>query len=424
MARALDVLVERGLASEDRTDDSAPRYRAASPVLALGPLLESRRTALHRVESLVADLADLAERHRFARAHTTGAPIEVLTGAAAIRHRLLLMQSQAVREVCTMLPLRRVPAVLTFEENHDEVEHELSRRGVVMRSVIERDWLEQPETAHAMATYVAEGQHIVVADKVPVKLIVVDRRIALLPFDPEREGEPVALVVHRTGLLTALGSLFDEYFEKGWRLRDPGTGPSNGLGTGPGNGLGTGPGNGLGTGPGNGLGTGPGNGLGTGPGNGLGTGPGNGLGTGPGNGLGTGPGTGLGTGPGNGLGTGPGTGHGTGPGNGLGTGPGTGHGTGPGNGLGIEPGTELGADDSGEARLDPVDRQIVAFLHVGLTDAAIARQLGMGHRTVQRRLQALMTRVGAATRFQLGWHAARSGWLDEAPASHPESARS
>ncbi|MGW0994642.1 helix-turn-helix transcriptional regulator [Streptomyces sp. NPDC002523] len=300
VARALDILVERGLASADRTDDSAPRYRAASPVLALGPLLESRRTALHRVESLV---ADLAERHRFARAHTTGAPIEVLSGAAAIRRRLLLMQSQAVREVCTMLPLRRVPAVLSFEENHDEVEHEMSRRGVVMRSVIERDWLEQPETANALASYVAEGQHIVVADKVPVKLIVVDRRIALLPLDPEREGEPVALVVHRTGLLTALGSLFDEYFEKGWRLRDPGG----------------------------------------------------------------------------------------------------------------EPGPVEPVED----QLDAADRQIVALLYVGLTDAAIARQLGMGHRTVQRRLHALMVRVGAATRFQLGWHAARSGWLDETSANHP-----
>ncbi|GED89574.1 TrmB family transcriptional regulator [Streptomyces sp. 6-11-2] len=50
VARALDILVERGLANADRTDESPPRYRAASPVLALGPLLESRRTALHRVE--------------------------------------------------------------------------------------------------------------------------------------------------------------------------------------------------------------------------------------------------------------------------------------------------------------------------------------------------------------------------------------
>ncbi|MFG2561011.1 hypothetical protein [Streptomyces sp. NPDC048496] len=55
---------------------------------------------------------------------------------------------------------------------------------------------------------------------------------------------------------------------------------------------------------------------------------------------------------------------------------------------------------------------------MGMTDAAIGRQLGIGHRTVQRRLQSLMVEVGAATRFQLGWHAACSGWLDEADAQN------
>ncbi|MGW5198822.1 hypothetical protein [Streptomyces spiralis] len=133
----------------------------------------------------------------------------MLSGAAAIRRRLLLTQSQDVGEVCTMLPLRRVPAVLTFQENHDEVEHEMARRGVVMRRVIERDWREHPRTASALAAYVAEGRHIVIAGKVPIKPVIVDRRAALLPLDPEREGEPVALLVHRTGLLTALGSLIE-----------------------------------------------------------------------------------------------------------------------------------------------------------------------------------------------------------------------
>ncbi|MCL2733415.1 MAG: helix-turn-helix domain-containing protein, partial [Actinomycetia bacterium] len=60
---------------------------------------------------------------------------------------------------------------------------------------------------------------------------------------------------------------------------------------------------------------------------------------------------------------------------------------------------------------DAVDRQILALLHIGLTDAAIARHLGMGRRTVQRRLHALMTASGAVTRFQLGVHAHASGWL-------------
>ncbi|WP_327277293.1 helix-turn-helix transcriptional regulator [Streptomyces sp. NBC_01224] len=298
VARALDVLVERGLASARPAGDAVLHYRASSPVLALGPLLEFRRAALRRVESLV---TTLAERHRSAQAHASGAPVEVLSGAAAIRRRLLLMQDQATIEVCTMMPLREVHAVITVEDNHDEIEDVLMRRGVALRSVIERDWLERPEMAATAAAYAAQGQHISVVDELPIKLIIVDRRMALLPLAPERDDvDPVALAVHGTGLLTALSSLFEAHFERGWRLLPSGVDP--------------------------------------------------------------------------------------------------------------------GAGDTGGTGLDAVDRQIVSLLYVGLTDAAIARQLGMGHRTVQRRLQSLMVEVGAATRFQLGWHAACSGWLDETDA--------
>ncbi|MFE7044363.1 hypothetical protein ACFU9X_34540 [Streptomyces atratus] len=71
-------------------------------------------------------------------------------------------------------------------------------------------------------------------------------------------------------------------------------------------------------------------------------------------------------------------------------------------------------EHTGGAELDAVDRQIVSLLYVGPTDVAMARQLGMGHRTVQRRVQSLMAEVDAAIRFQSGWQAACSGWLDEA----------
>ncbi|POX65512.1 hypothetical protein C3481_16365, partial [Microbacterium sp. Ru50] len=54
--------------------------------------------------------------------------------------------------------------------------------------------------------------------------------------------------------------------------------------------------------------------------------------------------------------------------------------------------------------------RIVSLLGLGLPDEAIARHLGIGHRTVQRRVQALLVRLGAASRFQAGVLAARRGW--------------
>ncbi|MBO1336413.1 helix-turn-helix transcriptional regulator [Streptomyces sp. VRA16 Mangrove soil] len=292
VTRALDVLVERGLASARLgAHGAAPRYRAASPLLALGPLLEARRGALHQVEHFV---TELSERHRAAQNRASGAPVEVLSGAAAIRRRLLAMGREAQHEVCSLIPARRAPVALSAEEGLDEVERDSMARGVQLRAVMERGWFDRPETAAAVNLLVEQGQSVTVADRVPIKMIIADRRTALLPLDPEREEtEPIALVVHRSGLLTALQSLFDQCYDRATPLRV---------------------------------------------------------------------------------------------------------------GMVEEP-----LDDD---PIDAADRNILALLHVGLTDAAIARQLGMGHRTVQRRLRALMARAGAATRFQLGWHAARAGWLE------------
>ena len=58
----------------------------------------------------------------------------------------------------------------------------------------------------------------------------------------------------------------------------------------------------------------------------------------------------------------------------------------------------------------PVDRELLALLLLGLTDAAAGAQLGLSVRTVQRRVAELMERAGVTTRIQLGAEAARRGW--------------
>ncbi|HKE51925.1 MAG TPA: helix-turn-helix transcriptional regulator [Actinomycetes bacterium] len=57
------------------------------------------------------------------------------------------------------------------------------------------------------------------------------------------------------------------------------------------------------------------------------------------------------------------------------------------------------------------DRQLLTLLTQGMKDRAIARHLGIGERTVQRRLNRLMTELGAQTRFQAALNAVRRGWL-------------
>jgi sugar-specific transcriptional regulator TrmB/DNA-binding CsgD family transcriptional regulator len=72
-----------------------------------------------------------------------------------------------------------------------------------------------------------------------------------------------------------------------------------------------------------------------------------------------------------------------------------------------------GEDTLAEAPAEGVtglDRKILALLLSGLTDQAVAAQLDLSLRTLQRRLRHLMDLAGAESRMQLGWHAARNGW--------------
>ncbi|MCT4351658.1 LuxR family transcriptional regulator [Streptomyces sp. Je 1-79] len=61
--------------------------------------------------------------------------------------------------------------------------------------------------------------------------------------------------------------------------------------------------------------------------------------------------------------------------------------------------------------LPPADRRLLWLLAGGATDEVVARELGISRRTLFRRLQILMARLGAANRFQLALQAQRSGWL-------------
>ncbi|MGW1408337.1 LuxR family transcriptional regulator [Streptomyces sp. NPDC002403] len=61
--------------------------------------------------------------------------------------------------------------------------------------------------------------------------------------------------------------------------------------------------------------------------------------------------------------------------------------------------------------LQPADRRLLWLLAGGAGDDVIARELGISRRTLFRRLQILMARLGAANRFQMALQAQRSGWL-------------
>ncbi|MGW8568110.1 hypothetical protein [Isoptericola sp. NPDC055881] len=65
----------------------------------------------------------------------------------------------------------------------------------------------------------------------------------------------------------------------------------------------------------------------------------------------------------------------------------------------------------GGAEIPAEDAQLLQLMLAGLTDVAMAKQLGTSQRTVQRRLRALMDSAHVTTRVQLGWYALRHRWV-------------
>ncbi|MFD8428247.1 response regulator transcription factor [Streptomyces coelicoflavus] len=71
--------------------------------------------------------------------------------------------------------------------------------------------------------------------------------------------------------------------------------------------------------------------------------------------------------------------------------------------------------------VDDDEQRILNLLYAGFSDASIARRLGVGHRTVQRRVQRLMEQLGANGRVALGARAQELGLLR--PARPPNESR-
>jgi DNA-binding NarL/FixJ family response regulator len=75
--------------------------------------------------------------------------------------------------------------------------------------------------------------------------------------------------------------------------------------------------------------------------------------------------------------------------------------------------TPLGAvaTENGTPVISVHEQALLRFLAAGLTDDAAARRLGVSVRTARRQVAAIMARLGASSRFQAGYEAARRGWL-------------
>jgi predicted transcriptional regulator len=265
-------------------------FTCSPPAVALGALIASHHDELRLAEQ---DLATLAEKHRTATlGQSISDLIEVVTGVDAVRQRYLQVQHSARTELRHFItaPFVAVPP------DQNPAEKAATERGIGVRAVLERAVLAAPGAVEDAAESLRRGVQLRVVDELPLKLVLADTELALVPLTTDLDGDPGAVLLQRSGLVAALDALFETTWRQAYPLK------LDALVAGP-----------------------------------------------------------------------------------L-------------------------TDASTATGPSPLDQQILTLMLGGLTDRAVATQLDISLRTVQRRLRHLEDLAGVRTRIQLGWYAARHGW--------------
>lgn len=216
VGRALTALAGKGLVATSTA--TGGHFVASPPAVALGSLLREQQDDLNRAE---AELGSLVEQYRGAAAQRTVTDvIDVVTGAEAVAQRFGQLQRSAASEVLAMV--RAGVVAVSAEDNLDE--DAAAARGVTFRVVLERAVVEQPGFTRSVEAAVARGEEVRVAENLPLRMLVADRQLALIPLaGAEEQGEVGALLVHPSGLLDAVLALFDFAWAAASPLNQQGT---------------------------------------------------------------------------------------------------------------------------------------------------------------------------------------------------------
>lgn len=208
----LDGLVGRGLASVE--PGRPARYTALSPDEAVGALIAARRSELEQLEQEAAKaIARLTPAYRAGRDEDDPLSyIEVLREPAAIGKRFAELEASVQQEI---LVFTKPPYAIEPAENVAGLQ--LLERGVEARSVYERSLYDDPGQVDAVRHFVAAGERARVVDKLPLKLVLIDERLALFTMEDPVAGTPelTIMIVEHPALASVLKLAFEHVWESG-----------------------------------------------------------------------------------------------------------------------------------------------------------------------------------------------------------------
>jgi HTH-type transcriptional regulator, sugar sensing transcriptional regulator len=207
----LEGLVARGFAT---VRAGRPlRYSAVAPAEAIERLLGERRRELADAEQVASEAAErLTVAYEAGRNHTDPLGfIEVLREPGSIASRFAELQAAAESEI---LVFTKPPYATPPEENVEGLK--LLERGTA-RSVYERSLFEHADAVEAVERFLRAGEQARVVDHLPMKLAIIDERIAMFSMkDPVAGGEELTiLVVEHPALAALLKIAFEAVWDAG-----------------------------------------------------------------------------------------------------------------------------------------------------------------------------------------------------------------
>jgi sugar-specific transcriptional regulator TrmB/DNA-binding CsgD family transcriptional regulator len=213
IAEALTRLEELGFAQ--RMGDGSARFAAASP-WTVDAAINSRLADLRRAQE---SLGQLAARYRARYLATEYAGVfEVIRGADALRERTIDIVTSARSEALNMV---KPPIIAVHSAEGVEPDHAV--RG---RAVFDRDAVADARTLDAIRSRPDTPYEIRVHTMVPVKMIAIDRSMALVPLvqRDQRDDVPVGVLFSEGALLDSFLALFDYVWETavGFHVHDGG----------------------------------------------------------------------------------------------------------------------------------------------------------------------------------------------------------
>lgn len=203
---AMDHLADLTLLRKSREDPDKWRpvglERAMALLLARQEAeLEARRTALVEGKAAAAAVVESAARRRF----QMPAGVELITPLDDIQNLLDSLIQAADTEVCSIVPRAMQAEALAASWLGDA---DLLSRGVKTRIVCHESIRSNAINMAYERDIAALGAQVRTSAVVPMRLLIIDRKTAVLPFDPE-SPQRAAILTTAPGMVKALCELFD-----------------------------------------------------------------------------------------------------------------------------------------------------------------------------------------------------------------------